>query len=62
MRENIEDGNSRLPAPEPLGEGGPDLHYFLLGEAIHSETLQQKSNHKGRKNSQVQDLQRHEGG
>ena len=20
-----------LSAPEPLGEGGPDLHYFLLG-------------------------------
>ena len=21
-----------LPAPELLGEGGPDLHYFLLGD------------------------------
>ena len=19
-------------APEPLGDGGPDLHYFLLGD------------------------------
>ena len=21
-----------LPVPKPLGEGGPDLHYFLLGD------------------------------
>ena len=32
FRENIEDGSLELPAPEPLGEGGPDLHYFLLGD------------------------------
>ena len=29
--EKIEDGMLGLLAPEPLGEGGPDLHYFLLG-------------------------------
>ena len=31
-REMIEDGTLGLPAIEPLGEGRPDLHYFLLGE------------------------------
>ena len=29
--EKIEDGMLGLLAPEPLGERGPDLHYFLLG-------------------------------
>ena len=46
-------------APEPLGEGRPDLQYFFLGDA---ETLQQKTTHKGRKNSQLQDLKKQEGG
>ena len=32
LRENIKDGRLGLLAPEPLGEGGPNLHYFLLGE------------------------------
>ena len=31
LREKIEDGGLGLPAPESPGEGGPDLHYFLLG-------------------------------
>ena len=31
FRKKIEDGTLGLPAPEPLGERGPDLHYFLLG-------------------------------
>ena len=26
------DGTLGLLAPEPLGEGGLDLHYFLLGD------------------------------
>ena len=30
LREKIEDGSFGLPAPEPLGEGRPDLHYFVL--------------------------------
>ena len=30
LREKIEDDSLRLPASEQLGEGGPDLHYFLL--------------------------------
>ena len=29
LREKIE---QQIPAPEPLGEGRPDLHYFLLGD------------------------------
>ena len=32
LREEIGDGSLVLPAPEPLGEGGPDLHYFLLDD------------------------------
>ena len=32
LREKIEDGTLGLPPPEPLGEGGPNLHYFLLGD------------------------------
>ena len=32
LREKIEDGTLGLPAPEPLGEGGPDLHCFFLGD------------------------------
>ena len=62
------DGSLGLPAPEPLGEGGLDLHYFLLGDdafcldAMDGETLQQKTTHKGRENSKLQDLQRQEGG
>ena len=32
LREKIEDGTLGLPSPEPLGEVGPDLHYFFLGD------------------------------
>ena len=28
----IEDGTLGLPPPEPQGVGGPDFHYFLLGD------------------------------
>ena len=31
LREKNQDGSSDLPPPEPMGERGPDLHYFLLG-------------------------------
>ena len=31
LRDKIEDGTLGLPAPEPLGEEGPELHYSLLG-------------------------------
>ena len=34
LREKIKDGSLGLLAPEPLGEGGPDLHYFLLGDDV----------------------------
>ena len=30
MRKKIENGTYGLPPPEPLGPGGPNLHYFLL--------------------------------
>ena len=32
LREKIEDGSLGLPPPEHLGEGGPHLHYILLGD------------------------------
>ena len=32
LREKIEDGILGLPPPEQLGEGGPNLHNFLLGD------------------------------
>ena len=32
LREKIKDGSLGLPPPDPLGDGGPDLHYFLLSD------------------------------
>ena len=32
LKRRIENGTFRLPPPEPLGPGEPDLHYFLLGD------------------------------
>ena len=32
LREKIEDGSLGLLAPEPQGEGAPDLHYFFLDD------------------------------
>ena len=32
MKRKIENGTLGLPPPEPLEPGGPDLHYFLLGD------------------------------
>ena len=32
MKRRIENGTLGLPPPEPLGPGGSDLHYFLLGD------------------------------
>ena len=51
-----------LPHLNHYGEG-QNLHYFLLGDdmdldAIDRGTLHQKTTHKRRKNSQLQDLQR----
>ena len=36
LRLNIEDGTLGLPPSELLGQGGPDLHYFLLGDNAFS--------------------------
>ena len=32
LKTNIENGRLGLPPLEPLGPGGPNLHYFLLGD------------------------------
>ena len=32
LKSRIENGTLGLPPPEPLGPGGSDLHYFLLGD------------------------------
>ena len=32
LKRRIKNGNLGLPPPEPLGPGGSDLHYFLLGD------------------------------
>ena len=32
LKRRIENGTLGLPPPEPQGPGGPDLHYFLLGD------------------------------
>ena len=43
LKEKIEDGTLGLPPAEPLGEGGPPVHYFLLGDDVENlanETLQ----------------------
>ena len=32
LKRRIENGTLGLPPPEPLRPGGPDLHYFLLGD------------------------------
>ena len=34
LREKIKSGSLGFPAPEPLGEGGPDLHYLLLRDTF----------------------------
>ena len=64
LREKIQYGTLGLPPLELLGEGGPDLHSFLLGDtmpcldAMDCETIKQKTVHKGIENSKSQDLQR----
>ena len=67
LREKMKDSSLGLPPPEPLGEGGPDLHCFLVGDApfplcpgLSNPTAE--DNDQGRKNSQLQDLQGQEVG
>ena len=68
LRSKIEDGSLGLPPPEPLGEEGPDLHYFLLCADAFGLMPSMVKPHgrrhlkKRRKNSQIQDLLGQEGG
>ena len=68
LRQKIENETLRLPPPEPLGPGGPNLHYFLLGDntfcpyALAGQALQQKTTDQRRENCQLQDIQGQEGG
>ena len=39
MWKKIENGTLGIPAPEPIGKGGPDLHWH---NAMDGEALQQK--------------------
>ena len=62
----MKDGSLGFLAPEPLGEQGPDLHYFFLGDDafdfmpwIVKPYSRRQVN--GRKNSKLFDLQRQEG-
>ena len=32
LKRRIKNGTLGLPPPEPLGPGGPNLHYFMLGD------------------------------
>ena len=57
LRKKIQNGTLGLPPPEPLGHGGPDLHYFLLeDDALVGQALQQKTTDQRRENSQLQDI------
>ena len=60
-----EDGTLGLQALEPLGEGGPGTiscwEMTPCFQAKGGETQKQKTAHKGRQNSQLQDLQRQDG-
>ena len=62
--EKTEDGTLGLLTSESLGEGFARFALILAGwqricpDAMDGETLQQKTTHKRRKNSQLQDLQR----
>ena len=57
LKKKIKDGTSGLPAPKPLGEGGQDLHYFVLGGYTFAlvpclvKHYSRKTVHKGRENS-----------
>ena len=39
LRKKMENDTLGLPVPEPLEEGGPDLHYFLQGEDVFALML-----------------------
>ena len=34
LRRKLQNGNLGLPPPEPLGPGGPNLHYLFLGNDV----------------------------
>ena len=56
LKRRIESGTLGLPPPEPLGPGGPDLHYFLLGDDVFA-LMPWWSTDQRRQNSQLQDIQ-----
>ena len=49
LREKVEDGAMGLTPPEPLGEGGPDLQYFLLSDDAFALMLWMGKPHRRRK-------------
>ena len=67
LGKKIKNGNLGLPAPEPQGKGGPDLHYFLLGDDVFALMPWMMKPYCRRRltsgeNSKRQDFQRQQGG
>ena len=65
LKRRIGNGTLGLPPREPLGPGGPDLHYFLLGDdafALMPWLVKPYSRRQLTKNSQLQDIQGEKGG
>ena len=69
LRRKIENGTLGLSPPEPLGPGGPNLHYFLLRDdafalmpwLVKSYSKRQLRDERIAENSQLQDIQGQEG-
>ena len=60
LKRRIENGTLGLPPPEPLGPGGPDLHYFLLGDdafALMPWLVKPYSRRQLTREERIQDIQ-----
>ena len=57
LKRGIENGRLEIPPSEPLGPGGPILHYFLAGRrclcpyALAGQAIQQTTTDQGGDNS-----------
>ena len=68
LKRRIENRTLGLPPPEPLGPGGPDLHYFLMGDDAFAlmawlvKPYSRRQLTRERENNQLQDIQGEKGG